>query len=1806
MKLDSFPGNAKTVRNDNSSRFGKFMQVCFDTSWHIKGCVMQDYLLEQSRITFQGPEERNYHVFYQLVAAAKNNKEIADQFNLRPAEFYTYLNQSGCITIDGVDDLKKFDGLRLAFNVLHIPQDICDGIYGTLAAILWLGNLEFADIDGEKCELTEGDKEVLTIVSGLLGLKEEDLLGLVLQRQINIRGNITHIPLKLAEARENRHAMAKALYSRTFAWLVDHINKCTNPGQDQTRFLGVLDIFGFENFAVNSFEQLCINYTNEKLHKFFNHYVFALEQEIYQQEEIKFSHITFTDNTECLELLEKPPRCILKLLSEECRMPKGADKSYLTKLHQEFETHANYIKGEDRRRWEVEFGINHYAGKVIYTVNGFVDKNRDTQQDVFFELMNKSDNKFVSDLTRFQDLLGCTIARMGTIHSTISRGTSKGKPTVSDAFRNQLQALVDVLQSTNPWYVRCIKPNKNKAAHSFDDSMVLDQLRYLGMNDIIRIRKEGFPIHMKYEEFIARYYCLIKKRRYPDVKQQIGDLLKSQNSPPKEWQIGKTKVFFRQKIYETIEDKRLTIIVAAAIQIQALYRMHRNRKEYCRKRVACLTIQNHYHGMKQRLAFIRMRRAIIVIQCNVRGMFAREVANALREMKRIEEEQRRRERLEEERRQREEEALRLAEDEEKKKELEEAQSKQYDGLAAVGEGKVEEEMAALTNIAETVNNRLAAPSHPDDASQGSGEGVDLDNLFSFLSTMESERHVLDEITKQMDEVADDLEMELVALAHGGDQQKSSRPPLPPPPDIDDDECLPPPPPPHADVLPPPPSEAVSSPGLPPPPSVASLEAKSNRPEKGEDIIPPPQINGFHEEMKPKEPIYETVPVGLANAQGRREPNYVSGPPPAGPPPAPPEEAVELRRPLTEVSKQQEVSTERRRRTSGQKRPSRSPASRSPMRNSRSSTRSPGPRTSNRGNVAPDDPERIERRKQRVERKLHELEELEENKENENQNYFDMIEFAEKYFNNHERSPEGTIMSTLTRKRTTAEFLPKYELITYSRSSIIPTSHIHLYDPENINIACTIFRDLCKYSRGDLKPELEITTLQNIISHGLDREELRNEIYVQCIRQITNNPSSESLERLWLLLCLCVVAFQPGKVLHKYFVSFLQKSLTLEGKLRQYVQWCLENCKNTKVSSRRLPPSSVEIAAMKKLGTIVCSPPEEIFEQGFFFLDGRTKAIDVHPRDTAGDAMQKLADRLGLSSLEGWAIYESGSEGDKHVKSHEYLYDVISSWETKQQKTGNPGSYGTLSRRSSQAVSAGENRFVFRKRLFRTPREIPSDPVQVNLLYAQAVYSVVRADDYPINEKVALQLAGLQAQVALSDPQEGKTEYYADISSYLPSRIAQTRKQSEWIPILSQAHRQYGTGKTDIVAKVWYLTCVMQFPLYGTTMYKVSYRGYWSYGNTLILGVNCDGIAMIKPDDKYILYEYRYCDIESIFLDPSDNFITINLLRTLPDAHKCFVFETKEKEEIGFLIASYSPLLASWIKDMDSNKKVKQITGEDRVRLYYNLMHARRQMIDSNILRKPQDQGGNFFVSTLRRLNKQKLEKLRQDYGGENAETYKGFHPGYWGFNKSPLTQTLTKIVPPELEQQALSISLVILTYAGLNQTAETAATSDDQQLSLVQGILEQCMKRDVLLNETYLQLVKQTTDHPDPNSRVNLRHWSLLTLFCSVIPPTDKSVRKYLRAHLQRCSADYVSEEGKYARYAEKCLVKALNNRRRQWAPSKQEILCTINRRPIYARFHFMDGQFHSLEFDASATATDVVELIRHKIGLKDTAKGTD
>ena len=347
-----------------------------------------------------------------------------------------------------------------------------------------------------------------------------------------------------------------------------------------------------------------------------------------------------------------------------CLLWQGSDKAYLTNLHSEFSSHPDYVKGEDRRRWDKEFGIRHYAGCVLYNVTGFVDKNKDAQQDVFFDALLNSKSNFVQEICEFRDLQS-KVAKLGEMKGdssfskgTVKRMTNKAKPTVSEAFRLNLQVLVQVLESTNPWYVRCIKPNMEKSPSIYDDNLVLDQLKYLGMLEIIRIKKQGFPVHYLFKDFKVKYLCLNIKMRFrvpKDEKEAVRFMLKSEGMAGSEWQLGKSKVFLRSSIHESLEEKRISILHRSAVLIQKMWKGHVTAREFRKQRLAAVRIQEYFRSWKARLYFIRARRAAVVIQAHLRGMFGREVATALREARRVEEERRRQERLEIERRLREEE-----------------------------------------------------------------------------------------------------------------------------------------------------------------------------------------------------------------------------------------------------------------------------------------------------------------------------------------------------------------------------------------------------------------------------------------------------------------------------------------------------------------------------------------------------------------------------------------------------------------------------------------------------------------------------------------------------------------------------------------------------------------------------------------------------------------------------------------------------------------------------------------------------------------------------------------------------------------------------------------------------------------------------------------------------------------------------------------------------------------------------------------------------------------------------------------------
>ncbi|KAL3224296.1 hypothetical protein MRX96_049550 [Rhipicephalus microplus] len=844
-------------------------------------------------------------------------------------------------------------------------------------------------------------------------------------------------------------------------------------------------------------------------------------------------------------------------------------------------------------------------------------------------------------------------------------------------------------------------------------------------------------------------------------------------------------------------------------------------------------------------------------------------------------------------------------------------------------------------------------------------------------------------------------------------------------------------------------------------------------------------------------------------------------------------------------------------------------------------------------VDADDADRELRRRQRVEKQLIAMEEADGEAETE---HHDMIEFAERHFNAHLRDfGSGPVIRTLSRRRkSSGEVLPKYEMVTYSRNSAIPTSHLHLYDPENVAIACSIFKDLTKYLRADGKPEGDVHTIQTIIGYGIEREELRDEILVQLVRQSTNNPSHEATVRAWLLIALSVVSFRPSKAFSKYLYSYLKKSVMEDSEIAAYAQYCLENLSTANATNRKMPPSTLEINAVRLRENLVCR---------FYFMDGRTKAIDIHPSITAEDAIKTLATKIGLRSLEGWALYECTPDHEHVIKGFEYLADIIYQWETCRRTSATLTKYTTISKKGpTKALGGGECRFVFRKRLFKAVREIPQDPVEVSLLYAQAVHDVVKADSFPVVERVALQLAGLQAQVSVGEPSEiEELDRYRDVESYIAERIRDTRPENEWIQALCTAHRTYGSGKSELVCKVWYLSIVMQYPLYGTALFPVTCRGYLTYDHQLLLGVSCEGVLLVNADSKAILNAYRYSDLESVLVNEEDRLVTVTLSKSVPDLHKCYLFETPQHQEVASLVASYWPPLAARMKPSYELSVKGRLAFEDRVKLHQEVMNCRRTLVDSGLLNKPEVATLGLFRSTLRRFNRNRLDKLRQEY---SSEGYKSYQHTYWAFGKTPITQSFLVMAEPQVETTAIKVYTSILIFSGLLEEEDTEWHGQRDLIQLAQSIIECCMVREVLLNELFIQLIKQTTDHPDPNSRVNVRHWQLLSLLCSVAAPTDRRILGYLHAHLRHCAMDVVTEEGQFAQFALKCLMRTLETRGRRWPPSRDEVSCTTRRHPCRSKVHFLDGQVQNVDFDPCVSAAEMLTMLKTRINLRPTAEG--
>nr|XP_015837786.1 PREDICTED: myosin heavy chain, muscle isoform X16 [Tribolium castaneum] len=587
--LEAF-GNAKTVRNDNSSRFGKFIRIHFGPTGKLAGADIETYLLEKARVISQQSLERSYHIFYQMMSGAvKGLKEMCLLSN-NVSDYY-FVAQ-GKTTIPNVDDAEELLITDQAFDVLGFTQEEKDNIYKITAAVMHMGCMKFKQRGREEQAEPDGTEEGERVAK-LLGIEAPGLYNALCKPRIKVGAEFVTQGRNVNQVNYSVGAMSKAMFDRLFKFLVKKCNETLDTKQKRQHFIGVLDIAGFEIFDFNGFEQLCINFTNEKLQQFFNHHMFVLEQEEYQREGIEWAFIDFgMDLLACIELIEKPMG-ILSILEEESMFPKATDKTFEEKLNtNHLGKSPNFLKPKPPKPGQqaAHFAIGHYAGNVPYNITGWLEKNKDPLNDTVVDLYKKGTNKLLVEI--FADHPG----QSGAPDAGGGKGRGKkggGFATVSSAYKEQLNNLMTTLRSTQPHFVRCIIPNELKQPGVIDSHLVMHQLTCNGVLEGIRICRKGFPNRMVYPDFKLRYKILNPAAvdKESDPKKCADLILQATGLDADLYRLGHTKVFFRAGVLgqmEELRDERLGKIVT---WMQSWVRGYLSRKEFKRLQEQRLALQ---------------------------------------------------------------------------------------------------------------------------------------------------------------------------------------------------------------------------------------------------------------------------------------------------------------------------------------------------------------------------------------------------------------------------------------------------------------------------------------------------------------------------------------------------------------------------------------------------------------------------------------------------------------------------------------------------------------------------------------------------------------------------------------------------------------------------------------------------------------------------------------------------------------------------------------------------------------------------------------------------------------------------------------------------------------------------------------------------------------------------------------------------------------------------------------------------------------------------------------------------------------
>ncbi|XP_047186505.1 unconventional myosin-VIIa-like isoform X3 [Scophthalmus maximus] len=1724
--LEAF-GNAKTIRNDNSSRFGKYIDIHFTKRGAIEGAKIEQYLLEKSRVCRQAPDERNYHIFYCMLRGMP--PEMKAKLGLGLATDYCYLTMGNCTRCDGRDDLRDYSSILSAMKVLMFTETENWEISKLLAAILHMGNLRFEarTYDNLDACVVVRSPDLVTAAS-LMEVDPKDVMVCLTTRTLITRGESVATPLSVEQGLDVRNAFVKGIYGRLFVWIVDKINAAIyRPPSCESnlvrRSIGLLDIFGFENFIVNSFEQLCINFANENLQQFFVRHVFKLEQEEYNLEDISWQHIEFTDNQDALDMIANKPMNIISLIDEESKFPKGTDATMLYKLNSQHKLNANYVP--PKNSYATQFGIQHFAGVVHYETRGFLEKNRDSLHTDIIQLVHSSKNKFIKQI--FQADVAMFLCGYQQPSTPAPKGveTRKRSPTLSSQFKRSLEMLMRTLSVCQPFFVRCIKPNELKKPMLFDRELCIRQLRYSGMMETIRIRRAGYPIRYTFAEFVDRYRVLMPGVKpahiQEDVRGTSQQIVLAQLGKHDDWQIGKTKIFLKDHHDMQLEverDKAITdrviliqkavrglkertnflrlrsavtfiqavwrgrrcrkdyqIMQSGFLRLQAVYRSRKHYRRYQTTRLRVTLIQARCRGFLIRQTFWRRLRAVLTIQAHTRGMIARRLCQRLRaELRRrldaerqcrAEEEQlrnqmtARRAKVEAERKHQERLVQLVQRQEERQREEKEEARRKKELLEQMEREK--EQPVDHSDMVDRVFGFLgnSGPLPNQDGRAPSGF-EDLENVPRGEEAEMEEDEVLNEAPPLPDEEDEDLsEYTFSKFAATYFQGLSTHTYIRRP--LKQPLLF------HEDE-----GDQLAALAV----WITVLRFMGDLPEPKCQLV----INDGSEKIPVMTKIYETL--------GKRT----------------------YKRELQELQVEEENSS-----IDGQKRNS-------------------------------------------VRHKLVSL----------------------------TLKRKSKITEEVTRRLTEVD----YGLQGNSMLEDRPTSNLE--------------------------------KLHFIIGNGILRPALRDEIYCQICKQLTQNPSKSSHARGWILLSLCVGCFAPSEKFVKYLRTFLNNGPP------GYAPYCEERLRRTFANrTRTQPPSWLELQATKSKKPIMLPVT---------FMDGTTKTLLADSATTASELCNALADKITLRDRFGFSLYIALFDKVSSLGSgSDHVMDAVSQCEQYAKEQG------------AQERNAPW-RLFFRKEIFAPWHDPADDYAATNLVYQQIVRGVKFGEYRCEREEDLAELASQQYYVDYGS-EILQDRLLSLVPSYIPDReVTSTKTTEKWAQLIIQAHKK-GVHTKRRLNKQKVKEDVVDFarlkwPLLFSRFYEAfKFSGPSLPKNDVIVAVNWTGVYFVDEQEQ-VLLELSFPEITAVSSSRGGKLQGQSFTLATMKGDE-YTFTSNNAEDIRDLVASFLDGLRKRSKYVVGLLDCPNPAGADSTFLSFSKgdliildEHDGEQVMNSGWAHGVNDrtkQRGDFpadcvyvlptitrpqydivaLVTMTPSQRRKSVSSSQMNLSDKEDKTkaytleefsYDYFRPPpkstlsrvmipktrgkdrLWSCSREPLKQPLLKkvLAHDELAQEACLAFIAVMKYAGDYPSKRVRFVNE-----LTDQIFEGALKAEPLKDEIFCQILKQLTDNHIKYSEE--KGWELLWLCTGLFPPSNvllPHVQKFLQAK-------------KHCPLAPDCmqrLQKALRNGSRKYPPHLVEVEAIQHKTTqIFHKVYFPDDSDEVFEVESSTKAKDFCHNISGRLMLK-------